>query len=70
MIPLPDPVHVSELTLCQELLSTWIERHRVVLETIAIVALIWLFVGLFGTLDRITALVDRLWQHVRRRNAS
>jgi hypothetical protein len=70
MIPLPEPVQVSELTLCQEWLSTWIDTHHVALGLLAILALVGFFVVLFGTLDRIDALVGRLWQHVRRRNAS
>jgi hypothetical protein len=70
MIPLPDPVQVSELSLCAEWLSTWIDTHSVALGIMGILTLVGFFVVLFGTLDRIDALVDRLWQHVRRRNAS
>jgi hypothetical protein len=65
MIPLPEPVQVSELSLCAELLSTWIDTHHVALGIMGILALIGFFVALFGTLDRIDALVGRLWQHVR-----
>jgi hypothetical protein len=69
MIPLPEPVQVSELTLCAELLSTWIERHSVVaLWVIGILALLGFCVVVLVTTERLAFLAYRLWQHARRRN--
>jgi hypothetical protein len=73
MIPLPEPVQVSELTMCQELVGTWIDTHSAELWGIGILAIIG-FVGcaimLASIAWRLVDLAERLWQHARRRNAS